>query len=59
MCYNINVNKGCDLTQSAKRRKEKIMTNREFLTAIINGSLTDEVVDFAKSKRDALDNGNA
>ena len=59
MWYNLNVIKGCDLTQSAKRRKEKIMTNREFLTAIINGSLTDEVVDFAKSKRDALDNGNA
>lgn len=35
------------------------MTYREFLSTIINGSLTDEVIDFAKTKRDALDNGNA
>lgn len=35
------------------------MTYREFLSTIINDSLTDEVIDFAKTKRDALDNDNA
>ena len=35
------------------------MTYREFLSTIINGSLTDEVIDFAKPKRDARGTGNA
>ena len=35
------------------------MTYREFLSTIINGTISDEVIDFAKTKRDALDNGNA
>lgn len=35
------------------------MTNREFLSTIINGTISDEVIAFAQSRLDALDNGNA
>ena len=35
------------------------MTNREFLSTIINGTISDEVVAFAQARLDALDNGNA
>ena len=35
------------------------MTNREFLTTIIETATSDEVITFAKSRLEALDNGNA
>lgn len=35
------------------------MTNREFLSTIVNGTISDEVIAFAQSRLEALDNGNA
>ena len=35
------------------------MTNREFLSTIVNGTISDEVIAFAQNRLEALDNGNA
>jgi hypothetical protein len=55
MCYNLNVNKGCD-----QRKKEvDTMTKREFYESIINGTNGTDVVDYAKSALEALNATNA
>ena len=35
------------------------MTYREFLSTIVNGTISDEVIAFAQNRLEALDNGNA
>jgi predicted transcriptional regulator len=57
--YNNNVIKGRKTLNKPKRRKENIMTNREFYTAIINNAnVAQDIKDFAQGEIAKLDARN-
>ena len=65
MCYNINVNKGCDLNaKSQGAKKGKVMntneiTMRQFFESVINNNITPAMVEKAKAEIAKLDATNA
>lgn len=58
VCYNKYVNKGCDQRKGHSPRKEYIMTTREFLVAVQNANISDELNTKAQELITSLDKRN-